>query len=220
MSGERAQALRAFEALPLTERLFVRARLSSAPLEELARRAPAGRIVDIGCGHGVLSALLATRSDRQVLGIDPDPRKIDWASRSVGRLPNAKFEVGTVQELAARSPEQFDAAVVADVLYLLPTAEWLDFLRATSALLKPGGVLLLKEAEADQSWRYWKCVAQEALMVRLLRRTQSSGAVGFAPRAVLESNLTDAGFAIDETVSLARGYTTPHVLFVARKAAR
>ena len=84
------------------------------------------------------------------------------------------------------------------------------------ALLRPGGRLVLKEAEDDGSWRVKKALWQEQLMVRLLRRTHSSGAVGFAPRATLEAAVRGAGFAIEEVVSLARGYSTPHLLIAAR----
>lgn len=204
-------ALRAFGPLPLRERLFVRARLFSAPLEELARRTPAGRVADIGCGHGVLSALLADGT-REVVGVDPDPRKIDWARAA--KIPNARFETGTVEQLAAREPGSFDAVVVADVLYLLPVDAWPGFLRACARCLKPGGALLLKEAEADGSWRYQKCVLQERVMVRVLRRTKSSGGLGFQPRDVTERIIRDSGFNLRDTVSLARGYSTPHVLFI------
>jgi 2-polyprenyl-3-methyl-5-hydroxy-6-metoxy-1,4-benzoquinol methylase len=211
--------LSVFAALPLKERLFVRGRLASAPLREVAKRAPSGRIVDIGCGHGLMVALLAhQRPERTVVGLDPDPRKIDWARASVGTLPNVSLEVGTVQALAARAPQSFDAAVVCDVLYLLPRSDWRGFLEACRALLKPGGALLLKEAEADRSWRYYKCLAQERLMVQVLRRTQSSGGLGFVPRAEMELELSHAGFELDEVVGLSKGYTTPHVLFSARRS--
>lgn len=211
-------ALSAFAPLPLKERLFVRGRLASAPLLEVARRAPPGRVADLGCGHGLLVALLAVdRPDRTVVGVDPDPRKIDWAKASVGKLPNVALEVATVEQLAARAPGSFDGAVVCDVLYLLPQDAWRGFLSSVHALLKPGGRLLLKEAEADGSWRYLKCVAQERLMVQLLRRTRSSGGLGFVPRAELGRCLGDAGLEVLETVGLARGYTTPHVLFEARR---
>jgi 2-polyprenyl-3-methyl-5-hydroxy-6-metoxy-1,4-benzoquinol methylase len=212
-------ALKAFDALPLKERLFVRGRLFTAPLLEVSQRVPSGRIVDVGCGHGLMVSLLASgRPERTVVGIDPDGRKIDWAKASVGALPNVSLEVGTVEGLAARAAGTFDAVVVCDVLYLLPRAEWRSFLTAAHALLKPGGVLLLKEAEADRGWRYIKCLAQERLMVQLLRRTKSSGGLGFVPRAQMELELTHAGFELDEIIGLARGYTTPHVLFAARRS--
>src|SRR4051812_17407510 len=80
-----------FSELPLKERLFVRARDFSAPLGELARRAPSGFVADIGCGHGLLTTLLAQgRSDRRVLGVDPDARKIEWARRGPGTLTNVE----------------------------------------------------------------------------------------------------------------------------------
>ncbi len=206
-----------FDALPLKERLFVRGRLASAPLHELAERARGEILLDVGCGHGALIALLAAgRPDRHVVGIDPDPRKIDWARRSVGRWANVELIACSVEALAAERPATFDTVLVADVLYLLPAAAWAPFLRAVRGLLKPDARLVLKEAEDDRSWRTKKALWQERLMVRLLRRTHSSGAVGFVPRAVLAAALGEARFRVEETIGLARGYSTPHVLFTAR----
>lgn len=206
-----------FDALPLKERLFVRARLASAPLHELAARARGETLVDVGCGHGALIALLAVgHPERHVVGIDPDARKIAWARRSVGRCGNVELVACTIETLAAERPGAFDTVLVADVLYLLPAAQWTPFLRAAHALLRAGGRLVLKEAEDDGSWRVRKALWQERLMVGLLRRTRSSGAVGFAPRSVLAEAVRRAGFTVEETVALARGYTTPHVLFNAR----
>lgn len=209
--------LQLFDALPLKERLFVRARMSSAPLHELAASAQGASLLDVGCGHGALVALLAAgRPERHVVGIDPDARKIEWARRSVGRLANVELVACTVESLAAERPGSFDTVLVADVLYLLAVEAWIPFLRAVRQLLKAEGRLVLKEAEDDGTWRVTKALWQERLMVHLLRRTRSSGAVGFAPRRVLENALRQAGFTIEETVSLARGYSTPHVLFTAR----
>jgi 2-polyprenyl-3-methyl-5-hydroxy-6-metoxy-1,4-benzoquinol methylase len=207
-----------FDGLPLKERLFVRGRLATAPLEVLAARAEGTRLLDVGCGHGVLVALLAAESPaRHVAGIDPDERKIEWARASVGRLPNVELRACTIEELAVERPAEFDTVLVADVLYLLAAAAWRPFLAAAHTLLRPGGRLVLKEAEDDGSWRVKKALFQEQLMVRMLRRTHSSGAVGFAPRATLETAVRAAGFAIEEIVPLARGYSTPHLLIVARR---
>jgi 2-polyprenyl-6-hydroxyphenyl methylase/3-demethylubiquinone-9 3-methyltransferase len=211
-------SLTVFDGLPFKERLFVRGRLASAPLAALAARAEGSRLLDVGCGHGVLVALLAAGAPgRRVVGIDPDERKIAWARASVGRLPNVELRACTIEALAAERPAEFDTVLVADVLYLLAADAWPPFLRAAHALLRPGGRLVLKEAEDDGSWRVKKALLQEQLMVRLLRRTHSSGAVGFAPRAVLESAVRDAGFMIEEVMPLARGYSTPHLLIVGRR---
>ncbi len=195
----------------------MRGRLASAPLHELAARAEGSALLDVGCGHGVLVALLAVgHPERRVTGIDPDPRKIDWARQSIGRCPIVALDACTIETFAAEHPGSFDTVLVADVLYLLEPGAWAPFLQAARQLLRPGGWLVLKEAEDDGSWRVTKALWQERLMVRLLRRTHSSGSVGFAPRQTLTAALQQAGFAIDATVPLARGYSTPHVLFTAR----
>src|SRR5262249_26920467 len=93
-------ALATFARLPLPERLFVRARLWTAPLVEVCRRAPAGLVADVGCGHGLVSALLGMgRQDRTIVGVDPDPVKIALAQLGPGRLSNVSFRKGTIESL-------------------------------------------------------------------------------------------------------------------------
>ena len=216
-TGMPEPSLKLFDTLPWKERWFVRGRLASAPLAAMAERARGHHaMLDVGCGHGALVALLAEgHPDRRVVGSDPDTRKITWAQASVGRNPCVELRACTIDVLAAERPGAFDCVFVADVLYLLAPSTWGDFLAAARQLLRPGGVLVLKEAENDGSWRAIKALWQERLMVWLLHRTHSSGAIGFAPRATLANALTAAGFVIDETASYARGYTTPHILFTA-----
>jgi 2-polyprenyl-3-methyl-5-hydroxy-6-metoxy-1,4-benzoquinol methylase len=219
MWPEHRRAMQAFAPLPLPERLFVRGRMFSAPLVEVASRVSGSSVLDVGCGHGAMVSLLATdHPERRVLGIDPDSRKIAWATTSVGRLPNVELRVATVESLSPELDARVDAAVISDVLYLLPVERWEPFLSATGRLLRPGGMLLLKEAEGDRSWRHLKCLAQEMLMVRVLRRTLGSGGLVLQPRAFTEALLNEAGFEQVRTTSLARGYTTPHVLFEARRS--
>lgn len=209
-------SLSVFKPLPLAERLFVRARLFSAPLDEMVKRATGTRMLDVGCGHGLLCSMLALGfPDRFVVGIDPDPKKIDWARRSVGKLGNTRFDVMDVARLASIEAGTFDTVTVADVLYLLPTSDWPEFLAACHQLLKKGGRLLLKEAEDDGGWRTRKALLQEQVMVRLLGRTKGSGGLGFSKRETTQALLERAGFSVVETVALSSGSTTPHVLFVA-----
>jgi 2-polyprenyl-6-hydroxyphenyl methylase/3-demethylubiquinone-9 3-methyltransferase len=199
----------------------VHARAFSAPLEAVAAQVPSGgRVAEVGCGHGVLSGLLALGDSRRfVHGVDPDPRKIAWARRGPGTLPNTVFEEGSVESLAAQHAGQFDAVVVCDVLYLLPVERWPDFLRDASRLLRPGGRLLVKEAEGDGSWKHRKCLAQEWVMVTLLGRTKAGGALVLQPRSAVEAMLREAGLRLRDTMELGAGYSTPHILYVAEARA-
>jgi 2-polyprenyl-3-methyl-5-hydroxy-6-metoxy-1,4-benzoquinol methylase len=220
MTGGAARAaLSLYDGLPLRERLFVRARLASAPLLALAGQVPDGTVADVGCGHGLLTALLAVDSpSRTVIGVDPDARKIAWARSGPGKLPNVRLSVGTIRDLSPELDGKLDAVVVADVLYLLPSNDWPQFLAQCRRLLRPSGVLLLKEAEANGSWKYWKCVLQEQVMVRVLGKTQSSGGLQFKPREFTWELLQAAGFRVVQTRDVSKGYATPHVLYSAAVA--
>ncbi|MGH7717340.1 MAG: class I SAM-dependent methyltransferase, partial [Gemmatimonadaceae bacterium] len=210
-------AMDLYRGLPLTERLLIRVREGTAPLRTLAERVPtSGTIADVGCGHGLLTSMLALGSPaRSVIGIDPDPRKIELAARSAGRLPNATFRVGHIEDLSPELDGTLDAIVVADVLYLLPAERWKGFLDVCHRLLKPNGKLLIKEAAGDGSWKHLKCAAQEWMSIKVLKRTHDSGAIGFKPRQYVEGLLRARAFRLAETVDLSAGYTTPHVLFMA-----
>ncbi|ABF87901.1 methyltransferase family protein [Myxococcus xanthus DK 1622] len=220
MSDLIEQALLRYDGLPVAERFHVHARAFSAPLLAMAARTPVGAVADIGCGHGLLSALLALEDPRRTVhGVDPDSRKVAWARRALAGQPNVRIEEGTVEEtLAGGASGRFDAAVVCDVLYLLPEPKWPGFLSTVRDLLKPSGRLLLKEVEGDGSWKHRKALAQEWVMVSLLGRTKASGGMALKPRAEMTRYLKDAGFAVREVVDLGQGYTTPHVLYVAENS--
>jgi 2-polyprenyl-6-hydroxyphenyl methylase/3-demethylubiquinone-9 3-methyltransferase len=215
MSGAHP-VLAAFAPLPLLERLFVRARLASAPLERLAAEARGPRVLEVGCGHGLLCALVARAlPGAEVVGVDVDPRKVAWARASVGRLPGVRVETGPAEALLPREAGRFHTVLIADVLYLLPAEAQLAVLQTCRRLLVQGGRLLLEEAEDDGGWRARKALCQERLMVRILGRTQGSGGLGFQPRRATTALLERAGFRVDEVSSWSRQTTTPHVRFLA-----
>ncbi len=77
------------------------------------------RWVDIGCGNGAFTELLATRcAPASVHGIDPSPEQVAYARTHV---PGAamRFEVGDAQALPY-ADASFDAAVMALVIFFVP----------------------------------------------------------------------------------------------------
>lgn len=172
-----------------------------------------GTVGDVGCGHGLLCALAAASPGRRLVGVDPDPAKIAAAHCWLGHLPNVELRVGAAADL----PAGLDAVAICDVLYLLPHPSWSEVLAACRDRLRHGGRLVLKEADVVPAWKHRKALAQEWVMVNLLRRTRSGGGLHFAPRAETARRLESVGFRVDLVRDLGRGYSTAHVLFVATR---
>ena len=74
---------------------------------------PQARILDVGCGNGVISRHLG-KLGYNVLGIDVSAKTIETA-RSLTELPNVRFEQKSAEELVA-SGETYDAVICSEVL--------------------------------------------------------------------------------------------------------
>ncbi|MBA2447045.1 MAG: class I SAM-dependent methyltransferase [Chloroflexi bacterium] len=208
------RSLQRYRRLSPGIRAFVRARLLLAPLAEILGRLPSGgRILDVGCGHGLFANALALGSPtRVVVGVDPAPAKIVVAIASAEGLPNVRFVRGTVEDLDERD---FDAIVILDVLYLLRVERKLAVLRACRERLATGGVLVLKTNDTRPRWKYRVAYLQERLMTGLgLTRGQG---LYFLSREQNAALLELAGFQ-PKTVVLRSRLPYPHVLFLARPA--
>ena len=212
-----------YERQPLGIRAFVRARHVLAPLARvLAAVPPAGRVLDVGCGHGLFTNALALGSPaRTVLGIDPSGVKVVVAGASaagdprhgVPSIPNVRYQQGVVQDVAERG---FDAITILDVLYLLPVDEKLALLRACRERIAPDGVLVLKANDTRPAWKYRVARLQEQLMTGI-GLTLGGHGLHFLSRAQNSDLLEQAGFA-PRTVPLATLLPYPHVMFVSRPA--
>jgi len=209
------EALGLYGGLPVPVRLHTRIRSWTCPMDAVLERAPsAGRLLEVGCGHGLFAnAAALAHPGLQVLGVDPDPHKIRWAQSTVDARANVRFRCEGLEDVAERD---FDAVAVLDVLYLVPRAQWAAFLAGLLARLRPGGLLLLKDVEPRPRWKFYRCLAQETVSVRLLGITQG-GVFAFAERAEMEELLRGAGFAQVRARGLGGGYLTPHVLYEATR---
>jgi SAM-dependent methyltransferase len=107
------------------------------------------RVLDVGCGSGDVSLLLAklVGEEGHVTGIDRDGPSIEIARERVRRLhlPNITFVQG---DICAISPGlgPFDAAVGRRVIMYLP--EPVDAIKKIAATLRPGGVVAFLEHDS------------------------------------------------------------------------
>jgi arsenite methyltransferase len=125
--GERMER----EHLPFTELMF-----------EAAEFAPDDRILDLACGEGWASRLLAGRvgSGYQIVGIDIADGMIQRASLKSAAFPNLTFRCGQAHALPFAS-NSFTNAFCIESFYYFESQEMV--LRELMRVLQPGGALFL-----------------------------------------------------------------------------
>jgi SAM-dependent methyltransferase len=96
------------------------------------------RVVEVGCGTGKLTELLAARG-LMVDAVDPGARMIEMARRRVGGSPLVRFRVARFEDVEL--PERaYDGVFSATAFHWVdPTVGW----RKAASLLEPGGLLAL-----------------------------------------------------------------------------
>lgn len=228
--GAGRSTLHAYRQLPLTARLHATARWWSAPFSALEAQVPdSGRILEIGCGHGLFCTYLAlAEPSRFVFGVDIDAEKIAQAqlvARDLDRQ-NLLFEVATSGTVAAGP---WDAIAIVDMLYLLPEPAQHDLLIAAAAELAPGGVLLVKEMSTTPRWKAQWNTFQETLSVSVLGITDRNdepkledGTSGKSPRFVFVDPVDMAEWFNDvhmdtRMMRLDRHRMHPHHLLAVRR---
>lgn len=99
---------------------------------------PAGRVLDLGCGIGRMTAPLATRFS-EVVGVDVSPAMIDEAKRLHVGLPNLSFAVNSGADLAELGTASFDLVCAYSVLPHLPPAVVRAYFYEVNRVLRPDG---------------------------------------------------------------------------------
>jgi SAM-dependent methyltransferase len=98
-----------------------------------------GRVLDIGCGTGELTLLLASRG-LDATGADASPRAIGIARRKAEErgIAGATFEVGDALDLAFPDAA-FDTVVDSGVFHVFDDGERVRFVESIHRVLAPGG---------------------------------------------------------------------------------
>jgi uncharacterized protein (DUF2062 family) len=134
-----------------------------------------GRLLDLGCGRGIALALLAAareQSERgaypqswppapalQLIGIETSPE-----AERVARAGLGGQGAVVTSDLRTATLPQVDAILLIDVLHYLPGREQEGLLARVAAALPPGGLLMVREADAAAGWRFHTVRLSESLM--------------------------------------------------------
>jgi ubiquinone/menaquinone biosynthesis C-methylase UbiE len=155
---------------------FGRRRATFQALIAAAGVQPGQRVLDVGCGTGYFARLLARAVGPEglVVGIDPSPEMINYASRKAGPTRNCQFQVGTAEALEFPA-EHFDVVVSSLVMHHLPQDLQVAALQEMRRVLRPGGKLLVADAQMPRhglGWRLLAVITGFGRMARLVPRLE------------------------------------------------
>jgi len=182
-----------------------------------------GRLLDVGCGQGLLLATLATARSWNAAGHWPaawsPPPELDLHGFDVRERPIeiARVALGdeatvTCGDARGATFQQYDAIAICDVLHLLSRDEQDDLLKTLADTLRAGGVLLVREADGSAGWGTG--IVKTVNFVRGLAHFRWRR---FAFRSADEwrRTLADMGLSV-EVHPAGAGTPFPNVLLVAR----
>lgn len=195
--------------------LFEFIRKLTIPFNQIETYIPKkGRILDVGCGHGVFSRMVAQKyPDLEVLGIDPSDHKIDIAKSKSPYLPNLSYKNLYLKDVH----ESFDCITIMDVLYLLPNSKKIEILSLSKKLLQKNGLLILNEIDTSQGLIFKFLFLEEIIMVKLLKYTFSDNKkLFFLNSKGYTRELKNLGFKT--TAKKIKGFLPfYHIMYLAKK---
>lgn len=158
------------------------------------------KILDIGCGGGILSESMARRG-ADVTGIDLGTENLKAATlhaQQSGLEETLRYQHIAVETLAAQMPAQFDVVTCMEMLEHVPDPS--AIVQACYDLLAPGGVCVLSTINRNPKSYLFAIVGAEYVL-RLLDRGTHDYAKFITP-AELDKMALNAGFNRQDIIGL------------------
>jgi len=159
------------------------------------------RVLDLGCGTGVLTRMIADRLEAaaggESVGIDAAGKMIAVARKKRG-TPNCRFEVMAAEDLAFEDAA-FDAVVSSLFFHHVQLDLKQRALAEAYRVLKPGGRLVIADMHVPTTW-------MGALVSHVSRWFFMQPQIGENIRGVLPDVIQGAGFAPPEIAATYFGY--------------
>jgi SAM-dependent methyltransferase len=185
-----------------------------------------GTLLDLGCGQGILLSLLTAAKEQYRAGAWPP----DWPAPPLhlalwgcdlrrDRVETARQALGSNARVTPGDLRSFDlepcsVIVIFDVMLYFSEAEQQRLLDRAAAALEPGGLLLLREADADAGFPFQVTKWSERVSAAL--RGEPGQALHYRGAIQWMAELAERGFGVGAE-PMSEGTPFGNVLFVARK---
>ena len=198
-----------YRPLSTWESFYLRTRWRLCPFELVESHVPKrGRVLDFGCGYGMLSNFLALKSPgRTVVGVDLNSERIEVAKRSAKGHPEVSFHLGDVHDFQGIP---FDAVVMTDVLHHIGDDKVQVLLRIIRSCLSDNGTLVVLDVDRSPLRKFYTTY----LIDRLLNLTRL---LHYRSGGLLKLLLSRSGFRVQEVVRADRDLSLSDVIYLCRK---
>lgn len=158
------------------------------------------KVLDVGCGGGILTDSMARKGAAEVLGIDLATKALRVAQLHALEVqtPNIKYQEIAVETLAQLEPESFDTVTCMEMLEHVPDPS--SIVRACHDLVKPGGWVFFSTVHRNAKAFAQVIVAAEYLLQMLPKGTHEFAK--FIRPSELAGYCRDAGLVLEESKGL------------------
>jgi len=167
-------------------------------IERLAGGLAGKRVLDVGCGGGILAEAMATRG-AQVTGIDLAEKPLKVAMlHGMESASGVSYRLVAAEALALEAPESFDVVTCMEMLEHVPDPA--SIVRACAQLVRPGGSVFFSTINRNPKSFLFAIVGAEYVL-RLLPRGTHEYARFIRP-SELATHCRAAGLAIADITGM------------------
>ena len=122
------------------------------------------RVLDVGCGGGILAESMARRGAAFVKGIDMAEQSLETARlhAALNNVANIEYECIRVEDLAEAEPHSFDVVTCMEMMEHVPDPA--AIVRACAKLVKPDGMVFFSTINKNPKSYLHLIVAAEYLL--------------------------------------------------------